>query len=352
MKICTIDIGTNSVLYLLAKIDCIGRLTPLNLIVKTTRLGESLRNKSVLTAKAQKRTITVIKEFLKDAQEKETIHHILTGTSALREARNSYSFIQKLYKETGEHLVVLTENQEAKLALTTVKHFLGTKPGKPPHQYHWCGGKTIIIDIGGGSTELIFCINNTGTGTKSLSIPIGAVNLTEQFGNNIEEIGKFINCKMKNVLSYYDKLKKPALKDCPKGRRKARKKPVELIGIGGTVTTLGAISQRLKNYDPYKVHKCIVTINQLISILKRLNRLSLRERKRIISFDPKRADIILAGLVVLKTFMELFDVKKLKICERGLVYGLALNHFLPISSSQKIKLAYGRKIYSRDIQLT
>lgn len=300
MKICSIDIGTNSVLYLLAKIDCIGRLTTLTFTAKTTRLGESLRNKGLLAAKAQKRTIAAIKGFLKDAKGKGTIHYVLAGTSALREARNTHSFIQKLYKETGKHLVVLTENQEAKLALTAVKHFLGTKLGK-----------TIIIDIGGGSTELIFCINNTGSGTKSLSIPIGAVNLTELFRNNIGEIEEFTEHKMRNVLSYYNKLKKP----------------VELIGIGGTVTTLCAISQKLRHYDPYKVHKCIVRINQLNSILNKLNRLSLKERKRIISFDPKRADIILAGLIILKRLMELFDVKKLKVSERGLVYGLALNYF-------------------------
>ena len=304
MKICSIDIGTNSVLYLLSQIDKLGRLRPLTFEAKTTRLGKSLRDKDTLNLQAQRRTITSIKQFLKDAHQKGALHYIMVGTSALREAKNAPKFIQRIYQETGKHLIILTENKEAKLVFSAVKHYLGIK-----------SDKAVIADIGGGSTELIFCkkekpvyphTNNISVRVKTSSIPIGAVNLTERFRNDIEKMEEFVKIKIKHYTSW--------------------EKPTRLIGVGGTVTTLGAVLQNLKTYDSNKVHRYIVTTNQLIHTLKRLNRLNLKERKKLLLFDPKRADIIVAGLVILKIIMELFNVEKVRISDRGLVYGLALSY--------------------------
>lgn len=297
-RICSIDIGTNSVLYLLTQIDNRNRIRVLTFKAKTTRLGESLRTKGILGLQAQKRTITSIKEFFKHAHQKGAIHYILSGTSALREAKNTSEFTQRLYQETGKHLIILTETQEAKLVFSAVKHSLGIK-----------SGKAVIADIGGGSTELVFC--HKGEPVKILSIPIGAVNLTERYRNNLAEMDKFTQCRIKKMVSYYTK----------------QIKPVRLIGVGGTVTTLGAVLQKLKKYDPHKVHKHIVTKTQVIHTLIKLNHLNLKERRKALSFDPKRADIIVAGLVILKAVMDLLNIRKLKICDRGLVYGLAFNYW-------------------------
>lgn len=289
LNLCCIDVGTNSVLHLLSQIDSKGRIAPLQFHAETTRLGKSLRKNKTLDKKAQDKTISVIKKYIRSADE-----YIIVGTSALREAENRDEFIKSLYKETGKKIRILSEQEEAGLVFDSVKHFLKPIPKK-----------TIICDIGGGSTEFIFYINEKAV--KKISIPIGAVNLTERFKNDISNIDHFIKTKIAHYLT-------PSL---------TRQ---NLICVGGTVTTLGAIHKRLKYYQPDKVHKLTVSFTKVVSILKKLNSISLPERKKIICFDPKRADIIIAGICILKVIMETLGVKNFRICDRGLVYGLAVNY--------------------------
>lgn len=288
VKLCCIDVGTNSVLHLLARIDSKGRITPLQFHAETIRLGKSLRKNGILKKKSQIKTISVVKKYLKGEDK-----YLIVGTSALREARNSNEFSNFLYKTTGQKIKILSGNQEASLVFNAVKHFMKPLPSK-----------TIICDIGGGSTEFIFCKN--GKVLKKTSIPIGAVNLTERFKNNIVNMEYFIRSRLKKDLNIYTGFK--------------------LIGVGGTVTTLGAILKNLKYYNPQKVHKYVVPFQKVISTLKRLGSISLSERKKIITFDPKRADIIVAGICILKVIMESFVVDKFRICDRGLVYGLAVDY--------------------------
>lgn len=271
-------------MFLLSKIDSIGRITPLSFHAETTQLGKSVKKTGVISKKSQLRTVSIIKKYIIDADK-----YYVVGTSALREAKNRNEFIRLLYKETGQKIRILTEQEEADLVFKSVNYFLKPIPKK-----------TIICDIGGGSTEFIFCIN--GRPKNKISIPIGAVNLTERFGSNLQEMEITIKRLLQNYTNY------------------------RLIGVGGTVTTLGAILKRLKKYDPRKVHKYIVPFDKVVITLNKLKSISLNERKKIISFDPKRADIILAGLCILKTIMETFNIGKIKICDRGLVWGLAVNY--------------------------
>lgn len=289
MKICSVDIGTNSVLCLLSKIDAVGRLTPLEFRAETTRLGKSLRKNDVLLKSAQDKTILSINIFLSKIQADK---YIFAGTSALREANNSHEFLKKFHNQTGHIIKILSEHDEAQLAFDSVNHFLNPIPNK-----------AIICDIGGGSTEFILCENKKIK--NIISIPIGAVNLTERF-SNVSKMESFIKSELEEKL------------DIPIGSR--------LISVGGTVTTLGAILKKLKHYDADKVHGESVSFEQVASVFNKLNSLTLNQRKKLISFAPKRADIIVAGLCILKTIMEVFKIKKFKICEKGLVYGLAIRY--------------------------
>lgn len=325
MKICAIDIGTNSVLYLLAKINSSSRLTPLVFKAKTTRLGEYVHKKGFLSQKAQQRTIAVVKQFIKDASRRKAHRYILAGTSALREAKNSIGFIRQLYKETGKTIRILSESEEARLVFSATKNSLNPAPRShsrgigvhlrtsiiPPSAEAdgspWCGvniksGNALIFDIGGGSTELIFAKCGKLAGIKS--IPVGAVNLTERFGDNIDKMQKFTENKIK-----------------PHARWK---QPLALIGVGGTVTTLCAILKGLKKYDTKKIHGNRITYPCLFGTIEKLSKISLSQRKKLIPFDPKRADIILAGLVILKVIINLFNKDGFTVCDKGLVYGLAI----------------------------
>lgn len=267
MKLCCIDVGTNSVLSLLSKIDSRGRITPLQFHAETTRLGKNLREKGTLDKASLRRTISAVRKYIRGADK-----YLIVGTSALREARDS--------KKIGLPIKIISEGEEAGLVFESVKHYIRYLPKR-----------TLICDIGGGSTEFITCVN--GRAIRKISIPIGAVNLTE----------KTIPLTLPSSL----------------GER-------ALIGVGGTVTTLGAILKRLKHYDQDKVHGYVVPLYKVVNTLERLRSMPLSERKRLISFDPKRADIIVAGLCILKAIMESFGIDKVKICDRGLVYGLAVNY--------------------------
>jgi exopolyphosphatase/guanosine-5'-triphosphate,3'-diphosphate pyrophosphatase len=290
MKICCIDVGTNSVLCLLAIVDSKQRLRPIEFYAETTRLGKSLHKNKTLSIEPQNKTLKTIKNLLTNTKADK---YILVGTSALREAKNSKAFINKVYLKTGYKIKVLSEDQEAKLAFDSVNHFIKPIPKN-----------TLITDIGGGSTEFIFCKN--GKIIKKTSIPIGAVNITEKFKNNINDASNFIRSSLHKKLQKSNKF--------------------QLITIGGTTTTLGAILKRLETYNPKKIHGITVSLNKTLNTLCKLKSMPLNRRKKLLSFDPKRADIIIGGLCILKTIMEEVKTKNFKICEKGLVYALALNY--------------------------
>lgn len=295
MKICCIDVGTNSVLFLLAKIDSLGRLTPVSFRSETTRLGKSLRKTGYINKKSQNRTISAIKKYMDNISADE---YIIAGTSALREAKNTNRFKRELYKTTGHNIKILSEKQEAQLAFNSVNYFFKHIPSN-----------TVIFDIGGGSTEIISCKN--GKIINKTSIPAGAVNLTEKFGSNLMGMGDFVKENM----------------------RKLKISGNYMICAGGTVTTLGAVLKKLRHYDPKKVHKMKISYNHVSAVLKKLSSLPLSGKKEIICFAPERADIIVAGLALLKTIMEVFNIKEFRICERGLVYGLAVEYIQSRESS-------------------
>ena len=288
VKIQCFDVGTNSIIYLLARVDSLGRLTPLAFYSETTRLGKSLQQKGILSKKSQLLTISAIKKlFLKD------VKCIIVGTSALRESKNSTQFVKLLRKETGLNLKILTEQTEADLAFTSANYSLKPLPKK-----------TIICDIGGGSTELIFC--NGKNNIKKISIPIGAVKITERFKNRTDLMESFVFRTLQPSINTPKKFK-----------------GYNLVGIGGTVTTTAALIQNLKHYNTKKIHKYTISYDKLVKLNNRLKTLSLTEKKNLIRFDPKRADIIVGGITILKTIMQMLNVKKIKVCDRGLVYALA-----------------------------
>lgn len=299
MKICCIDIGTNSVLCLLSQISQ-NKFTPLSFHQKTTRLGKSLGANKSLSTESQNATIYVIKKWLREIKADK---YLLAGTSALRNARNSKQFLARVNKETGLQIRVLSGGEEAALSFLSVSNFIKPFPKK-----------TVIYDIGGGSTEIIRAVNGRLVSKKSINI--GAVNLTEEYGSNFSKMESRIAGALKRYLD--------GISD------------YRIICVGGTVTTLGAIIRRLKEYDPNKVHGMSIAFNKVNSVSDRLRSATSSERRNLVSFDKKRIDIITAGIAILKVIMELSGAKKFTICDRGLVYGMALSHFSSFSADSSV----------------
>jgi len=294
-KICVIDIGTNSVVYLLCLVDNSRHIRTLDFKVKTTRLGYSIRTRHTLRPDAQARTIITVRQFLANASKNMASHFIIAGTSALRDAKNNSAFAKKLYKETNKRIIILSEKQEAELVFSAVQSAFFSSVSS---------AKLVVADIGGGSTEL--SISKDGKLIKVLSIPVGAVNLYERFKNNIGNMEKFAKSK---IYSYT-------------GRNNTG---FRLITAGGTVTTAVSVIKRLRKYDPKRIHRSVILYPEIIKLINKLQNLTLNGRKAIIGIEPQRADIIIAGLIILKIIMEIFKVERLTVSSRGLVYGLALD---------------------------
>ena len=146
MKICAIDIGTNSTLYLLAKIDQSRKLQPLYFQSETTQLGKSLKKRNLLLSAPTTKTINTVKKFLAHAKKNGAEKFTIVGTSALREAKNKKQFCQKLQQQTGKKVKIISAIKEAQLTHLAVSRSLKTDDSN-----------LIIIDIGGGSTEIIYC---------------------------------------------------------------------------------------------------------------------------------------------------------------------------------------------------
>ena len=285
MELKCFDLGTNSVLYLHARIDSRHRLTPFEFRAFSPRLGKSLtRRAPAISPRAQQEAVSIIKKYISPRD-----NCLIAGTSALREAKNTDDFVALIHRKTGRRTIILNGHEEARLIFCSVKHYMSPLPPK-----------TIICDIGGGSTEFIFAIN--GNVTKKISIPAGAVSLTEKFGRDTAAISLFVRSMIK-----------PRIGFC-------------LIGSGGTVTSLGAISLGLSTYRPNLIHGLPLSYDKIYSISNKLKSLNLSEKKNLLPFDPSRADIITAGSCILQTIMENYSASRIKICDRGLIYGLALNY--------------------------
>ncbi|HKZ22472.1 MAG TPA: hypothetical protein VJ165_04635, partial [candidate division Zixibacteria bacterium] len=242
-----------------------------------------------------KRVLKTIQNFQRKAVKLKAEKIILMGTAALREAKNTSYFKKLIQDKTGLKLEVISGEKEAELA------FWGAIA-----DFKHKSKKFTLLDIGGGSTEVISGTRNKILKLKSLNI--GSLRLTERFLKNQKEgyfkMIKFINQKFLTLKRNFD-LKNPLL-----------------IGSGGTITALGALSLNLKKYERTKVHGLVLSYESINSLLEKLKSMSLVQRRRFLQIDPQRADIIIAGTVILQQFMEQFGFKDIAISDKSLRWGI------------------------------
>jgi exopolyphosphatase / guanosine-5'-triphosphate,3'-diphosphate pyrophosphatase len=293
LRLGAIDVGTNSCRMLIAD-HCQGRYQEIKQALITTRLGEGVARKGVLKKEAIERTLKAIEVFLQ-VMKKAGVDKIgLVGTSALREVSNADILLNKL-KEAGLNLKIISGQEEARLVLKGVSLELD--------DYN-----LLTIDIGGGSTEFIWRDKNQ---INYQSLKLGAVRLTEMFlshperpiiENELNILEKYISSILKELNYQGDNL--------------------SAIGVGGTITTLTAIDLGLKVYDHNQIHRHRLKYNRVKKILTQLSGQSLMERQNILGLEPERADIIIAGTVILKVIMEQFSLQEITCSEQGLLYGI------------------------------
>jgi len=293
LRVASIDIGTNSVLLLVAEIDG-SNISEITSNITEPRLGENLTKSGILSDKAIAKTISSIIKMIAIAKMNGAEKIILFGTEVFRRAKNGAEVAKRIEAETGISLKILTPEEEARLS------YIGALMGLPEHQ------KNIVIDVGSGSTEIAWGGKEPG---NFFSIPIGCVVLTEEF----DAIPPLSKNKIENMLRAIDE----RLPFFPKLTANSR-----LIGVGGTITTLSAFASNLKKYDSSRVHGNKLSIDYIEKTFLEFSTMTIDEISAKIPFAPTRSSIILAGTAVFLALMRKNNFTKIIVSDRGARWGI------------------------------
>jgi len=301
MTVGVIDIGTNTALLLIARMHPPGHLETLVDMQRAPRLGKGVDEQRLLNPESIHRVIDVLAEYRAILSRHGVNAVVVAATSAVRDATNSETFRKAVADETGAELEILTGRQEADLT------FRGAISGLTGTQ------SVTVIDIGGGSTEII-----TGSAdgiADRISLDIGAVRLTERFlkhdpptARELSDIESFLREQLAGV--------------------KQQNRGTSLVGVAGTATSLAVLDLGLPVFERSAVANHVLTIQRLTELSVRLRGLKAVEIRSISEVMAGREDIITAGTLILKSLMEHLGFSSLIVSERGIRYGLALRELM------------------------
>lgn len=295
MRYAIIDIGTNTIRMMIADKAPSGfKVFSKELLL--VRLGEGILD-GMITNAAIKRAINALLKFRDKARTLKTDKIICFGTSAVRDAKNKEEFIKSILLQTGLNIEVISGNSEAELG------FLGAV-GK-----NGTGG---IIDIGGGSTEIIFGEN--GVLNYSKSFQAGVVRWLYKYPNT-DSIGK----------SEYDKCAKMAQEFFSELTLIKPKLPV--YGISGTATTLCTMKLKLADYDGAKVQGLILTLDEIEMMTDMLTSTTIAQRHNIVGLEKARADIIPFGAIILTSIMHSLKLNEIVISDSDNLEGYLIKNY-------------------------
>jgi exopolyphosphatase/guanosine-5'-triphosphate,3'-diphosphate pyrophosphatase len=298
MRVAAIDVGTNSTRLLVA--EAIGQgFRPLDRRMTITRLGEGVDRTRALSDEALQRTFSTIAEYAAICGEYGVERLKVTGTSAVRDARNRQTFFEGVRRLTGWEPEVLTGGLEARATFAGVVSDL---PGGEP---------IVVVDIGGGSTELIV---GRGEAERLVSLDIGCVRLFEKHLASDPPGREELDALREEVTEALRVVRGEL--DVPRGSR--------LVGVAGTVTQLATLKAGVPVYDPEITHHAVLTHGDVRLLAKRLESLPFEKRKRVRGLDPGRVDVIVAGAEILLAVMDIFDLPEITVSEKDILDGLVL----------------------------
>lgn len=299
-RLASFDLGTNTFLLLIAERQD-GRLAPVCERETIVRLGKDVDAEGNLKTEAMQRGLDCLQEYLRLAREYHATRVIAVGTSALRDAANREEFLQRVQAETGLAVHIISGETEARL----------TYAGALSNQQE-LAEPIAVMDIGGGSTEIV-----TGTYEElhsARSVDIGSVRLTERFLRSdpvtAAEVAAVRQQAQEAMLAVWPRTEFDQIRS--------------LVGTAGTITTLAAMAQQLTEYDPARVDGYVLSKKTLRTLGAQLSGLTIAQRRKLPGLPPARADVILAGAVILETFMDAYDFDEIMVSNRGLRYGVLL----------------------------
>jgi exopolyphosphatase/guanosine-5'-triphosphate,3'-diphosphate pyrophosphatase len=297
----TIDVGTNTTLLLVARVEASGAITVLEDRAEITRLGRGIGQTGdgagPLGAEGIARTLEVLRGYATRARQ-HGARIAAVGTEALRRAPNGADFLAPAAEILGSPVEVIDGAREAAL---TFRAAVESFPDEAQ------AGGMVVVDIGGGSTEIV--VSERGAVIWSRSLPLGSVRLTEKHVRHDPPAAG----ELAAIAGEIDDAL--AVVPWPPGR-------AALVGVAGTVTSLAAMALRLATYDADRVHGHALTLVELDGEIARLRTSTQAERERIVGLDPRRADVILAGAVILRRIAHAAGAHALRVSDRGIRWGL------------------------------
>ena len=277
MIVAAIDQGTNTTRLLVADVGD-GRVEELHRETRITRLGEGVDARCRLLPVPIARVRNVLSDYRRTAESLGAERTLLVATSAVRDAENGEAFLGEIEWSYGFVTRLLSGGEEAELTRRGVGEL---------------GAATLLVDIGGGSTELVL-------GDFDTSLPAGSVRFTERHG---EDVGASVDAARALL---------PALE------------PEDALGVAATITSLAALDLGLDAYDRASVHGHVLTRDGARAQVERLAALPLDERRRVPALEPERAPVIVAGGAILLAILDAYGLESIRVSERDLLDGAAL----------------------------
>ncbi len=290
-RVAAVDLGTNSTRLLVADVDR-GQIDELARELTITRLGEGVDERRRLLPVPIARVRNCLSVYRRRIEELGATRTLAIATSAVRDAENGEAFLGEIEWSYGFVTRLLDGSEEAALM------YRGVAAGGPPLD------GTLIVDIGGGSTELV--LGTGGAVEASTSLDVGCVRVTERFlagdpptRSELDEAAAYV----RSLLPAYE----------------AR----AAIGVAGTVTTLATLDLGLARYDPQRTHGHRIPFTSVERELERLAAMTLAERLEVPGIEPGRAPVIVAGLVVLREILAAYGLDEIEVSERDILHGAA-----------------------------
>jgi exopolyphosphatase/guanosine-5'-triphosphate,3'-diphosphate pyrophosphatase len=296
-----IDVGTNSVKLHMGERADDGSWITLVDRAELTRLGEGLDVHGEIQPEALERTATAIGSMVQEAQDNDVLAIVAVGTAGMRAAQNRDQVIETIQERTGITIEVISGEEESRLAYLAVQAGLGLG-----------GGSLVVFDTGGGSSQFTF---GSGRGVdERFSVDVGAIGYTEQFGLDDVVSTEVLRSAEAAISADLSSIDRHPIADA-------------MVGMGGAITNITAVRLEMAAYDPDVVQGTILHRDEIDRQIELYRSLDAEDRRSIIGLQPKRAEVILAGALIVRTVMEMLDQEALTVSDRALRHGVTIERF-------------------------
>jgi exopolyphosphatase/guanosine-5'-triphosphate,3'-diphosphate pyrophosphatase len=275
--VAAVDLGSNTTRLLVGRVED-ERVEELHRETRITCLGEGVDARGRLLPVSIARVRNTLSDYRRTAESLGAERTLLVATSAVRDAENGEAFLGEIEWSYGFATRLLSGGEEAELTQRGVGELATT---------------TLLVDIGGGSTELVLDGFQT-------SLPLGSVRFSERHGDDVDASIEAARALLPDL------------------------GPEDAIGVAATITSLAALDLGLDEYDRARVHGHVLTRNAARAQLERLAALPPEERRRVPALDPDRAPVIVAGGAILLAILDAYELESIRVSERDLLDGAAL----------------------------